>query len=141
VNICREGSVLTISIRNLSKVKLSLRAGSEEGNYNYTPDSVPFDFIYGVGSSGFCALESALYEKYEGETITVTVPDGGASETFGHLHIPVLCALGLQKSAELRFLEVTVTGVSEVDSRELVQSIARGLSHGCGGDSCDCGCC
>jgi len=129
------------TIENLTKVAVALRAGSEKDRYNFTPDPVDFDFIFGAGSAGFCALESALYEKEEGEVITLTVPPAEASEVFGHLRMPIFCALGIPKSEDPLFLEVTVTGVSEADSRELVQSIARGASHGCGGDSCDCGCC
>ena len=129
------------TIENLTKVAVALRAGSERDGYNFTPEPVDFDFIYGAGSAGFCAFESALSEKGEGDKISLTIPAAEASEIFGHLRMPLYCALGIQKTADPLFLEVTVTGVSEADSRELVQSIARGASQGCGGDSCDCGCC
>lgn len=129
------------TIENLTKVAVALKAGSEKDRYNHTPEPVDFDFIFGAGSAGFCALESALFEKGEGDKIRLTVPAVEVSETFGHLRMPIYCALGLQNSAEPLFLEITVTGVSDADSRELVQSIARGASHSCGSGSCDCGCC
>lgn len=119
---------------------VALKAGSEKDRYNFTPEPVEFEFIFGAGSAGFCALESALYEKGEGDKVSLTVPAAEASEAFGHLRMPIFCALGIQKSADPLFLEVTVAGVSDADSRELVQSIARGASHSCGGGSCDCGC-
>ncbi len=119
---------------------VALRAGSEKDRYKFTPKPVDFDFIFGAGSAGFCALESALYEKSEGDKISLTIPAVEVSETFGHLRMPIFCALGIQKSADPLILEVTVAGVSDADSRELVQSIARGASHSCGGGSCDCGC-
>jgi len=131
---------LTNNIHNLSKVAVSLRAGNKENDYNLTPDSVDFDFIYGAGSSGLCGLETVLYEKGEGDKINLVVSPAGVSETFGHLRLPLFCALGVGKPPEPLFLEVTVTGVSEADSRELIQSIAKGLSHSCGDGSCDCGC-
>ena len=131
---------MTNRIQNLSKVTVSLRAGDRENDYNLTSSSVDFDFIYGAGSGGLCGLESVLYEKGEGDIISLTVPAGGASETFGHLRQPLYCALGIRKKADPLFLEVSVTGVSEADSRELIQSIAKGVSHSCGDGSCDCGC-
>jgi len=129
---------LITSIQNLTKVAVALRAGSE--SCNFTSEPVDFDFIYGAGSAGLCTFEASLYEKSEGDKINLTVPAAEVSETFGHLRMPLYCALGLQKSAETLFLEITVIGVSEVDTHELVQSIARGASHSCGGGSCDCGC-
>lgn len=131
---------MTTSIQNLTKVAVALRAGNDSDSYNFTPEPVDFDFIYGAGSAGFCTFESSLYEKSEGDKITLTVSAAEASEAFGHLRMPLYCALGLQKSANPLFLEITVTGISEVDNRELVQSIAKGASHGCGGGNCDCGC-
>jgi len=133
-------TVVTNMIQNLSKVAVSLRAGDRENDYNLTSGSVDFNFIYGAGSGGLCGLESALYEKGEGDKISLTVQAAGASEIFGHLRMPIYCALGIRKQADPVFLEVTVTGVSEADSRELIQSIARGVSHSCGGGSCDGGC-
>lgn len=131
---------MTRAIQNLTKVVVALRAGNDSDSFNFTPTPVDFDFIYGAGSAGFCTFESSLYEKSEGDKITLTVPAAKASETFGHLRMPLYCALGLKGLSDTLFLEITVTGINEVDNRELVQSIAKGASHGCGGGSCDCGC-
>ena len=127
-------------IKELSKVAVTLKVKSERDGFNAVDQPVPFDFIYGVGSEGLCDLESALFEKREGEMISMTVTSGESRDAFGHLLIPLRQALGIQQIPTDFFLEVTVNRIGEANSRELVQSIAKGASSsGCGG-SCDCGC-
>jgi len=131
---------LTLSINNLTKVVVTVRAGRDEDTFDLTSSPVPFEFIFGVGTEGFCAFESALYEKSEGEQVTMTVAAGEAGEVFGHLLTRIRHILGVPKIIEPLFLEVTITGVSQTDNHELVQAIAAAAGRGGCGGSCDCGC-
>jgi FKBP-type peptidyl-prolyl cis-trans isomerase 2 len=136
----QEGEKLTLSIENLTKVVVTVRAGREEDIFDLVSSPVPFEFIFGVGTEGFCAFESALYEKSEGEKVTMTVAAGEAGEVFGHLHGRIRRILGIPKITESLFLEVTITGVSKTDNHELIQAIAAAAGRGGCGGSCDCGC-
>ncbi len=128
------------TIRELSKVSVTLMARSERETLKNMDKPIPFEFIYGVGSEGLCNLELVLFEKTEGETISLVITPGESKDALGHLIMPVMQALGIQKIAGDFLLEVAVNSVGEADSREIVQSIAKGSSSaGCGG-SCDCGC-
>jgi hypothetical protein len=132
---------LTANIQTLKKVLLSLVAGSEPGKFNMTASPVDFEFIYGVASDGLCPFESALGDKCEGDSLDLNVPSGDAHEYFGHFFHPLRLALGLQIMPAVIALQVKVTTVVDADNREVVQSLAKSLSHGgCGGGSCGCGC-
>lgn len=131
---------MTIPIENLAKVEVTVRAGWEEDKFDLTSTPVPFEFIYGIGTEGFSAFESALYGKTEGEKVTMTVTAREADEVFGHLLVRIRHILGISKIAEPLFLEAIVTGVSQTDNRELVQAIATAAGWGGCGGSCDCGC-
>lgn len=119
---------------------VTLQAGKDRDTLDLTPDPVLFDFIYGVGKEGFCAFESALFGKVAGEKSTITITADEAGEIFGHMRMQICSSLGLTKIADPFFLEITVTGVSQADNRELVQAIAKAASQGGCGGSCDCGC-
>jgi hypothetical protein len=131
---------LTQTIQNLTKVAVTLRTGRERDKSKLTSDPVPFDFIYGVGTEGFCAFEAALSEKSEGETITMPVTAGEAGGIFGHLRRGIYQTLGMKKITDPFTLEVAITDVSQPDNRELVQAIAKAAAQGGCGGSCDCGC-
>ena len=131
---------LTAIIQPLKKVSLSLLAGSEAGNLNMTASPVDFEFIYGVASDGLCPFESALGDKCEGDSLDLNVPGGDGHEYFGHFFQPLRLALGLQIMPAIIALQVTITTVVDADNREVVQSLAKSLSHGGCGGSCDCGC-
>ena len=131
---------MILSIENLTKVVVTVRAGREEDTFDLVSSPVPFEFIFGVGTEGFCAFESALYEKSEGEKVTIIVAAGEAGEVFGHLHARIRRILGIPKITEPLFLEVTITRVSQTDNHELVQAIAAAAGQGGCGCNCDCGC-
>jgi hypothetical protein len=133
-----EGSVAT-AIQLLKKVNLAVMAGREPGRLTLTSSPVRVEFIYGAAGSGLCPLETALHEKWSGETLVLTVPSGRAQEFFGHLLLPFQQALGIQLMPETLCLQITVTAVQDADNREVVQFLAKSLAHGCGG-SCGCGC-
>ncbi len=131
---------MILSIENLTKVVVTVRAGREEDTFDLVSSPVPFEFIFGVGTEGFCAFESALYEKSEGEKVTIIVAAGEAGEVFGHLHARIRRILGIPKITEPLFLEVTITGVSQTDNHEHVQATATAAGQGGCGGTCDCGC-
>ncbi len=134
---------MTTAIQVLKKVTLAIIAGStgsEPGEYKSTYSPVPFEFIYGLASVGLCPFENAMYDKREGETLTLTVSISEAPEFFGHLFLPFRQALGLQIMPETITLKVEVIAVSDAENREIVQSLAKALAHGGCGGSCGCGC-
>lgn len=128
------------SIQLLKKVSLSLRAGSRPGTFNLTGTPVVLEFIYGVASDGLCPFESALNDRYEGDTLTLSVPIADAPEFFGYIFQPLCEALGFKIMPETLYLQIEVTTVVDADNREVVRSLAKALVHGNCGGSCGCGC-
>lgn len=131
---------MTVTIQPLKKVTLSIAAGSASGTTNLTTDPVSLEFIHGIASGGISRFESALHGKKEGESLSVSVAVAKAHEFFGPFHHSLFQGIGLQIMPAKLFLEFTVMKVIDADNREVVQSLAKGLSGGCGGGSCDCGC-
>lgn len=134
---------MTANIQQLKKITILIEAeiaGGAPKECNLSDTPVAFEFIYGVASSGLCPFEVALHEKNEGEHLTLTVLASEAHEFFGHLFLPLSQALGLHIIPETITLNVEVTGVTEADNREVVQSLARALAGGGCGGSCGCGC-
>lgn len=120
-------------IQNLKKVTLAVKADSRA-------ESVPFEFIYGVGSEGLCPFEVLLADRIMGETLRLDVSGIMAEETFGHLLVPLRFALEFREVPLSFTLELEVTGVAEASNREVVQAMARSTQlSGCGGN-CGCGC-
>lgn len=125
---------MAVSIRNLKKVTLAVYTDRQHSK------SVPFEFIYGVGSEGLCPFEVLLADKVEGETLQVDIARPRAEETFGHLFVHLLSALELREVPIAFNLYIEVVRVADPDNREVVRAIARSTHFsGCGG-SCDCGC-
>ena len=132
---------MTATIKVMKKVTLSIiteSAGSEPRKGDSTGSPVIFEFLYGLASGRLCPFESALYDKREGESLSLDVSNAEAQEFFGHLFSPLRQALGLQIIPQTIALKISVTSVVDADSREVVQSLAQSTS-GCGG-SCGCGC-
>jgi hypothetical protein len=129
-----------ISIQLLKKVSLSLMAGSTPGTFNLTGSPVVLEFIYGVASDGLCPFESALNDKHEGDTLTLSVPIADAHEFFGHIFQSLCQEIGSQIMPETLYLQIKVAAVVDTDNREVVQSLAKAIAHGNCGGSCGCGC-
>lgn len=126
-------------VQQLKKITISLVLGGKSVDDKQSASPVSFDFIYGVASEGLCPFETTLFEKSEGDTLSLAVSAAEASNYFGHLLLPLRQALGLQILPETINLRVGVTKVRDAENREIVQSLAKALGGGCGG-SCDCGC-
>lgn len=127
-------------IQPLKKVTLSLMAGSEPGKLNLTASPISFEFIHGVASDGLCPFETALQDKRKGDKLVFSVRTADAHEYFGHIYHALRQKLGLQIMPEAIRMEVDIIAVSNADHREVVQSVAKALSHGGCGGSCGCGC-
>lgn len=124
---------MAVSKYNLKKVTLSIKTDRQL-------ESVPFEFIYGVGSEGLCPFEVMLADKVEGDTLQVEIAGVRAAETFAHLFVPLRFALDLREVPVSFCLDLKVAGVAETENREVVQAIAKATHFtGCGG-SCSCGC-
>ncbi|MBB5349593.1 hypothetical protein JWG42_15155 [Desulfoprunum benzoelyticum] len=128
------------TIQVLKKVTLSLVAKTEPGKCSTNAPPIPLVFIYGVGSDGLCPFETALWDKHEGEKLVVSVKATDVQEYFGHLFHTLCHMLGKQIADGTIDLEIEVTGVTDADNREVVQAVAKALSHGGCGTSCGCGC-
>jgi hypothetical protein len=131
---------LTATIQHLKKVTLSLSAGSEPGKFNLSSSPVDFEFIYGVASYGLCPFESALADKRPGDILTINVSTNEGHEYFGHFFPSLRKTLGIQIMPVMLSLQIEVSRVIDAEAREVVQSLAKALSHGGCGGSCDCGC-
>jgi len=131
---------LTAAIEPMKKVTLSLRKTGDSGWSQPDASAVDFEFIYGVASDGLCPFELALAEKSAGDSLTITVPAVEVHEYFGYLYFPLCQVLGLQIAPQTIIFKAEITAVTEADNREVVQSLAKALSHGGCGGSCGCGC-
>lgn len=128
------------TVQLLKKVTLSLSTGIEPGEFDTSGSPASLTFIYGVASDGLCPFETALHDKHEGEKLVVSVKAADAHAYFGHLFHRLCEILREPISHDTIALEIEVTGVTEADDREVVQAVARALTHGGCGTSCGCGC-
>lgn len=131
---------MNATIQLMKKVTLSLMAGSETGIRNLTSSPASFEFIFGVASDGFCPFESMLQDMKKGDKLAISVKNADAHEFFGYIFHDLYQALGLQIMPETALLEIEVASVNDATDREVVQAVAKALSHGGCGGSCGCGC-
>jgi hypothetical protein len=124
----------------MKKVGLAILAGSGPGKYTFTPTPMAFEFLYGIGSDGLTPFEVTLGGKVEGDTLTLAVSADDAPQYFGHFLLPLRQGLGLHLLPAEICLNLKVTAVSDPESREVVQALARAAGHGGCGGSCGCGC-
>ena len=129
---------MTETVKPLKKLRLQLIAGSTPGT---APDGDPVivEFIFGIGSAGLSPFESVLSGKKKGDILSLAVTSNGAQGYFGHCLGNFQQLFGLTIMPPTIYLTVTVDDITDADNREVVRSLAKSLSHGCGG-SCDCGC-
>lgn len=128
------------TIQPLKKVTLSLTVGGKPEKSDLAGPPAILEFIFGIASDGLCPFESALYDKQEGDNLSLNVPAVGAHEFFGHVFQPLRQLLNLQILPETISLNIEVAAVVAADNREVVQSLAKALSQGSCGGSCGCGC-
>ena len=125
--------------KSLKKLYLLLRVGSSEQEYNYTPEPVPFDFIYGIGHQGITPFEKLLTSLNEGESTSFALQRAELQQFFGKQAHQLRQVTGMHLVPEQLYFEVQLTECLEPEPREMVQAMAKTIAHGCGG-GCDCGC-
>ena len=122
-------------VANMKRISVSLEAGTSPAAMDLSKNPFSLQFVYGVGTEGFCLFEKALFEKRPGETILLKVDPHETNEVFGHLRQPLADFLTFSGPFVLK---ATVMAIETPTDRELVRAIAGGSSSsGCG---CGCGC-
>ena len=129
---------MTITVQPMKKLRLQITAGSTPGA---APggDRVMVEFIYGVASDGLSPFESVLNGKKKGDILSLSVATSGARNYFGNCLGNYQQLFGLAILPSTMYLTVEIEEILDTENREVVQAMAKSLSHGCGG-SCDCGC-
>lgn len=133
-----------VSIGPMKKVSMKLNAGTSPGKYNFTPEPVTLEFIYGISGQGMTGFELQMKGKREGDTVRLTVTQQEARPYFGALFNELTHAAGVTIMPPQLYLEFKVTNIKTAENREVVKAMAKSLGHGSGGSgcggSCDCGC-
>ena len=109
-------------IRHLKKVHLSLETGRTPDSMDLTPTPLRFDFIFGLGTEGLTPFEYELAERAVGETFVLSVSKGGMPELFGHL---IFLLPALPEEREPIYMKIGLLGMSPVDQREVIRSMAE----------------
>ncbi len=131
---------MSVQDKITKKVSIAILAGSREENYSFTPAAVNFDFIYGIFPAGLTPFEVALGDMNKGQSAKLLLTSQELGTFFGPLLQPVRQVVGLHILPEKLSLLVELMACTEASPREVVQSMAKSLSNGGCGGSCDCGC-
>ncbi|MFW2369059.1 MAG: hypothetical protein ACN4GW_21800 [Desulforhopalus sp.] len=129
---------MAVTVQPLKKLKLYLTAGGSPGS-GPGRDPVGVEFIFGIASDGLSPFERALSGKKQGDILSLSVASAEAQGYFGRCLGNYQQLLGLPIMPATIYVTVEVADILDAENREVVQSLAKSLSHGCGG-SCDCGC-
>ena len=128
-----------MKVDQLTKVDVTLTAGSSAEKMDLIPQPVAWSFITGVSAEGLTPFEMACQQKSAGDVVCLEIPARQPHKIFEHLRPPVLGELPDDRPI---YLKAVVTKVESASSREVVQAMAEAANHGgggCGG-SCGCGC-
>ena len=122
------------SVDNLSKVTLSLEAGTSPGTWDITPEPSRFGFIFGIGSGGLTPFEYQLAGRCEGEEVVMPIKASESRLFFGFNQPPIpLPSAG----RELFYLKARIVRVVPAESREIIKAMAVLADCGdCGGGCC-----
>lgn len=117
-----------LTIENLMKITLDIQTVEPPVADR---SSIPFVFIYGIGSAGITPFEKALYGKLAGDRVRLDLTAGALCDYMGHLKLPLSKPSGILAPVSL---EVTVVDVVRAQDQEVVKAMAAG------GSCSDCGC-
>ena len=121
-------------IDNMTKVTLSLEAGSSAEAVDLTPAPVTFEFIFGIGSQGLTPFEFQVAGLAEGEVVVIPVKQSEAGPFFGFHRPPIL---QWTEGQEVFYLTARVLRVAQAGSREVIKAMADMTAcNECGGDCC-----
>jgi hypothetical protein len=118
-------------IHNLEKVHLTIETGRTPDSMDLTPNPLSFDFIFGLGTNGLTPFEFELAESQVGEALVLPVQIEKIPELFGHL---AFLLPPLPEISEPFYIKIRLLGVSPVDQREVIKSMAENI--GCGEHCC-----
>jgi hypothetical protein len=122
-------------VEPLKKVSLIYTAGSRAGEADLIMEPESATFVYGLGTGGLTPFEHALEGKSVGDKVQYRLERRDIPAFFEHL----LNSMGTLPIGEPSFyLDIEVTGVADVEQRQLVKALAA--ATGCGGGDCGCGC-
>lgn len=120
------------TVDNLKKVTLLIEAGSSQDNMDFTSAPLPYEFIFGIGSSGLTDFEYKLAGKSKGESVYLPVSRDIIPELFGHLRFPLH---GLSGLPDIFHLNIKIDEVSMPQNKEIIKAMSQVT-----GDDCGCGC-
>lgn len=118
----------TPTIEYLMKVSLTVKSDDSNPDDNR---GTPFEFIYGIGSTGITPFEKALFGKTVGERVQFKIPATEYCEIVGHLELPLREQTGIMAPVSL---QVTIDRIAKAQDHEVVKAMASG------GSCSDCGC-
>jgi len=127
------------SIQQLKKVILGVSLRDSLPGQG-SPNQARLTLYHGIAAEGLSGIEMALSGHRQGEKLRFELAHGEFAEFFGPLLPSLRLALGGDLPTPPLVCEVDILEVEDAPHRELVQAMARSLSHGCGGGGCDCGC-
>jgi hypothetical protein len=122
-------------IENLSKILLSIHAGTMPDTSDLSPEPIKFDFIFGLGTAGLTPFEYELSEKSEGDELSLQIRAEDIPQIFEHLRIPLP---PIADPGGYYHLKIRIDSVAKTCASEVVKAMAE--LAGCGGDECGCGC-
>jgi len=122
-------------IEKLSKIFLSVKAGTIPDASDLSPEPIKFDFIFGLGTAGLTPFEYELSDKSEGDELALQIREEDIPQIFEHLRIPLP---SLADSGASYHLKIRIDSISNASASEVVKAMAE--LAGCGGHDCGCGC-
>ncbi len=122
---------------NLTKITISIQAGTSQDTMTLTPKYPGLKFIFGLGSAGMTPFEYELVDKAEGESVLIHLKKEGFHSFFEHLNPPLMDLFDVRDNIYLR---VKISTVTPAENREIIKAMADMAAHGGTGSDCGCGC-
>jgi hypothetical protein len=116
-------------VGNLKKVAVLLEAGMSPEIMDLTPEPIPYDFVYGVGTHGLSPFEFELAEKSAGEEMLTPVRTCEMANFFCHHFIP---QLEIPEGVGAFYLRMLIAEISAADPREIIKAMAEAAACGTG---------
>jgi hypothetical protein len=118
-----------VRVGNLKKIRVLLEAGLTPQAMDLTGESIPYDFIYGVGTQGLSPFEFELANKGEGDELVISISKEQMPNFFCHHFIP---QLWIPEGVGAFYLKVRIAAVNSPDQREVIKAMAEAAACGSG---------
>lgn len=128
------------SEKAMKRIHVSIMAGASAEALTLTPEAVDFKFIFGVATEGITPFENALHEMKMGEEKELQLAGKEVQSFFGQMFGSVRELLGLLLVPEKLVLRCKLVACEDASPTEVVQYMAKVMSHGGCGCGTDCGC-